>query len=102
MEADQLSTAPRLHAIAVAKTPKRKDPDLKTTANLRYYVASATSEFQQKRLTHICETLHIFQSMRWGQEDSIVHYLDLGSASLGLTLFPLGYCLHAVTTRKGR
>ena len=53
-------------------------------------------------LTHICEAPHIFQSMRWGQEDSIGHYLDLGSAALGLTLFPIGYCLHAVTTRKGR
>jgi hypothetical protein len=38
--------------------------------------------------------------MRWGLEDSIGHYIDLGSAVLGLTLFPTGYCLYALTTRK--
>jgi hypothetical protein len=51
-------------------------------------------------LTHICEALNIFHWMHWGLEDSIGHYLDLGSALLGLTLFPIGYCLYALTTRK--
>src|SRR6266705_3327606 len=30
---------------------------------------------------------------------SVGHYLDLGSAVLGLTLFPIGYLLHALTKR---
>jgi hypothetical protein len=51
-------------------------------------------------LTDICEALSIVDWMRWGQENSIGHYIDLGSAMLGLTLFPTGYCFHALTTRK--
>jgi hypothetical protein len=51
-------------------------------------------------LTHICEALSIFHWMHWGREDSIGHYLDLASAVLGLTLFPTGYCLYALTTGK--
>jgi hypothetical protein len=51
-------------------------------------------------LTHICEGTGIIHWMRWGQEDGIGHYLDLGSAVLGLALFPTGYCLYALTTRK--
>jgi hypothetical protein len=47
--------------------------------------------------THIFEALHLFPWMRWGNEHSVGHYLDFGSALLGLTLFPLGYLLHAVT-----
>ena len=44
-------------------------------------------------LTHLCEALHLFPWMRWGSEHSIGHYLDLWSAVLGLTLFPIGYLL---------
>jgi hypothetical protein len=51
-------------------------------------------------LTHICEALHLFPWMHWGAEHSVGHYLDLGSAVLGLTLFPIGYLLHALTKRK--
>lgn len=51
-------------------------------------------------LTHICEALNVFQWMHWGLEDSIGHYLDLGSAVVGLILFPAGYCLYAQTTRQ--
>jgi len=42
-------------------------------------------------LIHICEALQLFSWMGWGQPDSIGHYLDLASAILGLTLFPLGF-----------
>jgi hypothetical protein len=48
-------------------------------------------------LTHVCEALRLFPSMHWGLEHSAGHYLDFGSAFLGLTLFPTGYLLHAVT-----
>ena len=34
--------------------------------------------------------------MDWGQEHSIGHYLDFWSAVLGLSLFPIGYLLHAL------
>ena len=52
-------------------------------------------------LTHVCEALHLFPWMHWGLEYSIGHYLDLSSALLGVTLFPLGYLFHAVTKRPG-
>ena len=48
-------------------------------------------------LTHVCEALHFLPWMQWGQEGSLGHYLDLSSAVLGLTLFPLGFLLHAIT-----
>jgi len=47
-------------------------------------------------LTHICEALHLFPSMHWGLKHSVGHYLDFWSAVLGLTLFPVGYLLHAL------
>ena len=48
-------------------------------------------------LTHVSEALHLFPWMRWGAEHSVGHYVDFLSAVLGLTLFPLGYLLHALT-----
>jgi hypothetical protein len=48
-------------------------------------------------LAHICEALHLFPWMHWGDEHSVGHYLDFVSAILGLTLFPLGYLLHVIT-----
>ena len=51
-------------------------------------------------LTHICEALHLFPIMGWGSERSPGHYLDLGSAVCGVTLFPLGYLLYALRRAK--
>jgi hypothetical protein len=51
-------------------------------------------------LTHVCEAFSLFPWMHWGDEHSVGHYLDLGSAVLGLTLFPIGYLLHALTKRR--
>jgi len=48
-------------------------------------------------LTHVCEALHLFPWMQWGLEHSVGHYLDFGSAVAGLTFFPIGYLLHALT-----
>lgn len=53
-------------------------------------------------LAHICEALHWFPTMQWGLEHSAGHYFDLGNALLGLTLFPLGYVLHAFRAGKRR
>src|SRR5215471_15509280 len=50
-------------------------------------------------LTHICEALHLFPFLHWGSPHSIGHSLDLWSAILGLTLFPIGY-LYARFTRR--
>jgi len=50
-------------------------------------------------LTHIFEELHLLPRMQWASSHSVGHYLDLGSAVLGLTLFPIGYLLHALTKR---
>src|SRR5258707_3886532 len=51
-------------------------------------------------LTHICEALHLFPWMHWGEEHSVGPYLDFASAVLGLTLFPVGYLLHAIRKRR--
>jgi hypothetical protein len=48
---------------------------------------------------HVAEALHLFPWMHWGLEHSAGHYLDLSGAALGLTLFPIGYFLHAITKR---
>ena len=40
---------------------------------------------------HICEALQLLPGMRWGLEHSPGHYLDLFSAIMGFTLYPLGY-----------
>jgi len=50
-------------------------------------------------LAHLCEALHLFPWMQWGSGHNIGHYFDLGSAVLGLTLFPIGYLLHVLTKR---
>jgi hypothetical protein len=50
-------------------------------------------------LTHVSEALHLFPWMDWGLEHSIGHYLDFFSAVLGLTLFPIGYMLHALRAK---
>jgi succinate dehydrogenase/fumarate reductase cytochrome b subunit len=51
-------------------------------------------------LTHVCEGLRLLPWMQWGLEHSVGHYLDFWSAALGLTLFPIGYLLHAVTNKR--
>ena len=53
-------------------------------------------------LTHVCEGLNLFPSMRWGAEESVGHYVDLWSAVLGLLLFPLGYFIDALAKRPSR
>lgn len=47
---------------------------------------------------HVLEALRVWPRMGWGSQDSIGHYLDLSCAILGVTLFPLGYLIHAVDT----
>jgi hypothetical protein len=42
-------------------------------------------------LAHVAEGLRLFPAMNWGHTDSPGHYLDLGGATLGLILLPLGY-----------
>jgi hypothetical protein len=53
-------------------------------------------------LTHVSEALHLLPWMHWGEEHSIGHYLDLGSAVLGLTLFPVGYLCTSLGSKKIR
>jgi hypothetical protein len=50
-------------------------------------------------LTHVSEALNLFPRMHRGLENSVGHYLDLSTAVLGFTLFPVGYLLHALTKR---
>lgn len=51
-------------------------------------------------LTHVFEALHVFEFMGWGQENSAGHYVDLCSAVLAATLFPVGYLFHALRMRQ--
>ena len=51
-------------------------------------------------LTHVFEGLRVFPRMGWGSQHSIGHYLDLLSAILAVTLFSLGYLIHAVNARE--
>jgi len=50
-------------------------------------------------LTHVFEGLRVFPRMGWGSQHSVGHYLDLLSAILAVTLFSLGYVIHAVDVR---
>jgi hypothetical protein len=52
-------------------------------------------------LTHFCEGLQLFPSMRWGDPHSVGHYFNLSSALLGASLFPVGYLLHAFRVVTG-
>ena len=51
-------------------------------------------------LTHVCEALHWLPRMRWGEANSVGHYLDLSGAVLGATLLPVGYVLQAISKRR--
>ena len=42
-------------------------------------------------LAHICEAFGLLPWMGWGLADSVGHYIDLSSAILALTLFPIGF-----------
>ena len=47
-------------------------------------------------LTHFAEAFDLLPWMRWGLDNSLGHYLDLGSAALAVTLFPTGYLIYAL------
>ena len=49
--------------------------------------------------THVAEAFRLFPGMNWGLPHSVGHYVDLGSAVLGVTLFPLGYLFYAVRVK---
>jgi hypothetical protein len=62
---------------------------------------TADSLIRLRRPTHrSIERLHLFPSMHWGLEDSVGHYLDVSSAVLGLTLFPIRSVFHARATQR--
>lgn len=46
---------------------------------------------------HLCEALDWLPWMHWGLEHSLGHYIDLGAAISGLSLFPIGYLFGALT-----
>src|SRR5262249_24604552 len=52
--------------------------------------------FELVVVAHVAEALHLLPWMQWGFEQSAGHYLNLASAALGLTLFPLGYLAHTL------
>lgn len=45
---------------------------------------------------HVLEAVHAFPWMGWGRRHSAGHYLDVASAFIGGTLFPLGYLLDSL------
>ncbi len=73
-------------------------PLFQKTQNLvRHGVPFSASLVLNRVLTHVAETLQLFPSMHWGLAHRVGHYVDLWSAALGLTLFPLRYFLDALT-----
>lgn len=52
-------------------------------------------------LTHVAEGLRLFPARRWGDPDSLGHYLDLTSAVLGATFAPVGYILQRRSRPRG-
>jgi hypothetical protein len=53
-------------------------------------------------VTHVCEALHLFPAMRWGEQDSVGHYLDLSSIWLGVSLLTVTTIVHVVRSRSSR
>jgi hypothetical protein len=51
-------------------------------------------------LCHAFEAFQLLTLMRWGDPDSAGHYLDLASAAIGLTTFPVGYLAYALSARR--
>jgi hypothetical protein len=51
-------------------------------------------------LAHVFEALNLFTWMHWGLEHSVGHYIDLWSAVVGVTFFPLGYLLQALQSTR--
>jgi Mn2+/Fe2+ NRAMP family transporter len=45
---------------------------------------------------HVFEAVHALPWMGWGRQHSAGHYLDVASALIGGTLFPLGYLLDSL------
>ena len=45
-------------------------------------------------LAHVSEAVNLLPWMNWGLQNSVGHYLDLGSAVIGLTSFPIGYLIY--------
>lgn len=50
---------------------------------------------------HVCEALHWFPGLHWGEQHSVGHYLDLSSAILGLSLLLAAALLYATERRRG-
>ena len=75
-------------------------PLFQKTQNLvRHGVPFSGSLVLNRVLTHVAETLQLFTSMHWGLAHRVGHYVDLWSAALGLTLFPLRYFLECAYGR---
>ena len=53
-------------------------------------------------LTHFAEALHLLPAMRWGEPDSVGHYVDLSSAVLGVTITAFAYILRRREWRSAR
>jgi hypothetical protein len=54
-------------------------------------------------LAHICEALRLFScNGLGGAAEPGALFENLGSAVIGITLFPLGYLLHEVNPSRGR
>ena len=85
-----IALIPGIMLLFGAALPFRKDRRVSSLLQLL-----GASSFLLVIFAHLSEALQWFPAMGWGQEHSVGHYLDLASATLGATLFPLGYLLHA-------
>ena len=86
------SNKPIVHRFGDFVSPRKKD---------RSFSATEWRELP-RGTTHIGEALRLFPFMGWGRDHSIGHYIDLSSAALGATLFPLGYLLQTLARDESR
>ena len=64
----------------------------------RIFQTAGAAGFLLVVLTHFCEALRWLPWMGWGLEHTPGHYLDLAGAILGITLFPVGFFVSALTS----
>src|SRR5260370_15203820 len=73
---------------------------LRKEASRLFYSCSARAVWPWSFSLTFAKHSNVFPWMHFGREHTVGHYLDFWSAVLGLSLFPLGYLLHALTKRR--
>jgi len=86
-----LATASVLTAYSVLRIRRSPGPMLRLAGSLGFVIVGAA---------HVCESLHVFPIMGWGEEHSVGHYLDLSGGLFGIVLFPAGVVISAFSAKR--